>query len=396
MKGLTSDEKRSLPPEARLSRRYRLSEKEIELITMLRDTGTVPPEYLVHTDRAITKVLARYTELQRRYKASLVELNRVEEQMDVLLALRKQFAKDKLNLRSRTSAKRSETIPVLIMSDIHYGQVVDPATVSGLNEYNAEIARKSIAECFSKGAYLIKLFKTQTAVKTIALAWLGDFISGEIHPELREGNDRTAIEASIELKQYLSEGCEYLLDETKAERLVIACTPGGNHGRTTKETRHGTAWKNNFEYLLYADMAWHYAKTKPDKRITVKLSKSYHNTLDLFGKYRLRLHHGNNIRYAGGVGGISIPVIKKVDKWNKAMPSFLDIFGHFHQFRFGGSWICCPSMVGFDPYAISIGADYEEPAQLLLGIEKTRGLTKLEPILLGPRSNYARCVMPGR
>lgn len=379
---LSPDERKGLPKEARTSNRFRLDEDEAELITFYRKTGTIPPRFLVETDRSFAKRTAQYAALQKKYRVLLETVDAAEAQLDRYLAIKKAGPKKILKLRPKTKSKTSESIPILVLADVHYGQRVDPEVVSGLNEYDTEIAEQSLREFFDNGTYLINLMKNETAVKTVVLYLAGDLMSGDIHDDLMEGNDESALEAVVSMKRILNEGIPYILENTGAEKLIIVGVQD-NHGRNTKKPRVATAWKHSYAYLLYAMLGLDYAK---DERIHVEYSKGYHAWLDLFGKFPIRFHHGHAIKYSGGVGGISIPANKKVDRWNKARRAYLDVFGHYHQFKYGGDWVCAPSMVGYDPYALFIGADYEPPRQLLLAIEKTKGLTKTEPILLGERS----------
>ena len=87
--------------------------------------------------------------------------------------------------------------------------------------------------------------------------------------------------------------------------------------------------------------------------------------------------------YQGGVGGIYIPVNKSIAQWSKAKHADLDIFGHFHQLRDGGNFLCNGSMIGYNAFALSIKADFEEPKQILTLIDKRRGRTCTWPILVG-------------
>jgi hypothetical protein len=94
------------------------------------------------------------------------------------------------------------------------------------------------------------------------------------------------------------------------------------------------------------------------------------------------MSHGHNIRFAGGVGGVYIPINKAINQWNKLRHAYLDILGHFHTFRDGGNFIVNGSLCGYNAFAISIKADFEEPRQCFMLIDKKRGKTIVAPILL--------------
>lgn len=92
--------------------------------------------------------------------------------------------------------------------------------------------------------------------------------------------------------------------------------------------------------------------------------------------------HGHAIRYGGGVGGIYIPINKAIAQWDKSERADLTVFGHFHQQRDGGNFICNGSLIGYSSFAQSIKADFEKPKQCLFLIDSKRGKTCTWPILV--------------
>jgi len=212
----------------------------------------------------------------------------------------------------------------------------------------------------------------------LVLALLGDFMSGYIHDELKENNQMSPTETVLLLNQMIREGINFLKEHGNFDSIIIPCC-FGNHSRTTKKPRHATAYKNSYEYLLYCFLATMY---EDDPVVNFSISQGYHQYLDIFGKYTIRFHHGNNIRYGGGVGGIAIPVNKAVAQWSRAKKAYLDCFGHFHQSLSGGRWICNGGLIGYNDYAISIKADYEKPQQTFFTIERDHGLTFTGPIFV--------------
>jgi hypothetical protein len=105
------------------------------------------------------------------------------------------------------------------------------------------------------------------------------------------------------------------------------------------------------------------------------IGNGYHNVIEIEG-HKVRYHHGDAVRYAGGVGGIVIPVNKAVAQWNKAEPVSLDVMGHWHQFMCHyPNFIINGSLIGYGPYSVEIKADYQQPTQSLFVMDRDRGLT---------------------
>ena len=272
--------------------------------------------------------------------------------------------------------KTTEGTVVWVASDWHTDEKVDGDTISGLNHFTSTIAQKRADTFFRSGLRLTDILAKDVNVTTIVLALLGDFITGHIHPDFMEMTDTQPIHAVIRVQNMIASGIQYILDNSKYN-LVIPCH-SGNHGRTTEKTRSATENGHSLEFYMYNFLADHF---KNEPRVKFIISTGYHSYLDIYNT-KVRFHHGHDIRYAGGVGGIYIPVNKAIAQWNKARSASLDIFGHFHQMRDGGNFICNGSLIGYNAFALSIKADYEKPKQALLMIDSKRGKTAVWPIIV--------------
>jgi len=91
--------------------------------------------------------------------------------------------------------------------------------------------------------------------------------------------------------------------------------------RSFTKRRIATGYRHSWEWLSYSNLASYYRK-RP--KITFKVEQGYHNWLDVQG-HPIRFHHGDAIRYAGGVGGVTIPLRKKIAQWNKRRQAYLDM-----------------------------------------------------------------------
>lgn len=271
---------------------------------------------------------------------------------------------------------KSEATAFIIASDWHYEETVKPDTVSELNEYNLNIAHQRVVNLFQNGLKLYNLTRRDIVVKDIVLALLGDFITGNIHEEFLENCSLQPIDAIWTTYEELIAGIDFLLKNSDAN-LIIPCV-SGNHPRITRQVHYSTESGNSLEYFMYRSIAKHY---EGNKRVQVMVSKGYHCYLDIYGKV-IRFHHGHAIRYAGGIGGITIPVNKAIAQWNKARHADLDVFGHFHQLKNLGDWVCNGSVIGYNAFALRIKADYETPRQSFFLYDKDRGLTITAPILV--------------
>lgn len=259
-----------------------------------------------------------------------------------------------------------------IASDWHVEETVDPKTVNHLNAYDLSIARQRVRSFFQKVLRLTEIQRHGTQIDTLVLALLGDLMTGYIHEELRESNGLSPTETILWLQDEVAAGL--LLLEPHFARIVIPCS-WGNHGRTTFKSRHATGAANSYEWMLY------HVLRKQFPQFDWQISDGYHNYLEVDGRM-VRFHHGDDLRYQGGVGGLTIPVEKAIAQWNRAIKADLDIFGHWHQSQQNPKWISNASLIGHNAYAIAIKAGHEPPSQTFFLMDAKRGRTVTCPIYL--------------
>ena len=122
--------------------------------------------------------------LKRKYESALKQLDAARQRNDRLTALSGVGTK-KIS-RKRPAGDRPEATAVLVLSDWHCEERVDPATCRNLNEYTLDIADRRIAQLVQKASMLIEHEKSLTGIRRIVVAALGDFITGHIHDDLVE------------------------------------------------------------------------------------------------------------------------------------------------------------------------------------------------------------------
>lgn len=333
------------------------------------------PAALVKRDQDLQRLNAQLRDTTANYKTALDQLDSLRKQLHVTQQMETLLDTFVIEPR-KTGAGSNEATVVAPASDWHVEEVVDPRTVSGLNAQTPEISKKRATNYFQNTLRLTRLLQQDIAIHNLVMPLLGDFISNDIHEEFPETNAEAPMHAIGTAQSYLISGIEFLLNHSKLQ-LSFPCH-SGNHGRTTRTTRFGMENGHSLEFLMYRHMA-DYFRTEP--RVKFDIAPGPHSYMSLYGR-TLRFHHGHMIKYGGGVGGIFIPTYKAIAQWNKARPADLDIFGHFHQRKDGGNFICNGSLIGYNSYALSIKADYEQPAQQLLLMDKKRGRTCVWPVFV--------------
>ncbi len=268
-----------------------------------------------------------------------------------------------------------EGVAVALASDWHVEEVVLAEKVAGRNEYNLAIAKQRAKRFFEGLLWLIKFERNAFAMRNLILWIGGDLMTGYIHAELQETNDLSPVQTVLALKEMLSDGIATLLTDKKLEKIIIPWSIG-NHGRTTEKRRVKTGAENSFEWLLGNIMK---GEWKHEPRVEFHVDRSAHQYVEVYDK-TLHFTHGDELKYGGGVGGLGIPLLKRVPAWDRIREAAYHHIGHFHQFRDFGRAICNGSLIGASEYSVSIGADFEPPQQAFYVFDKEHGKTQVTPI----------------
>lgn len=345
-----------------------------ELRAMKRNKGAKTPAQGVQADRDALKKKAVEVGTKKKYAEALKMIEMLMAENKAVTAL--MGTVDTHVIVPKEVTNTTEGTVVWVASDWHTDEKVDGDTISNLNHFNIDIAKRRVDNFFRSGLRLTDILAKDVKVENIVLALLGDFFSGHIHPDFMEMTDTQPIHAAIRVQNMIASGIKFILDNSDYN-LVIPCH-SGNHARTTEKTRSATENGHSLEFFMYNFLADHF---KGEKRVKFIISTGYHSYLDVYG-VKLRFHHGHDMRYQGGIGGIAVPVNKAIAQWNKARHADIDVFGHWHQMRDGGNFICNGSLIGYNAYALSIKADFEKPRQALFLIDSKRGKTCVWPIVL--------------
>ena len=314
------------------------------------------------------------TILKKKYGDVLEKLDEQEKMFEVFEEVKKKQWIVKIEKNPKWESTQS--VANLVFSDLHVEEQVDPDMVHWLNEYNPQIAQERSKIMFTRFSELVSNLKQSENIHWVIIHLLGDFISWYIHPELIEWNAMSPTEAILLCKQIICSWIDHIL-ETTDEPITVA-TAIWNHWRTTDKSRVSTWWKNSYEWLMYNVIAQHYEN---NPRVNFKIEKWNINYINVYDKVMADMH-GDMVRYQWGVGWVTIPLNKATAQWQRAKHADLYNLGHFHQLRDWGLWVTNWSVIGYNNYAESIKADYEEPKQLMYLFNSKYGKTITSPIIL--------------
>lgn len=267
-------------------------------------------------------------------------------------------------------------VPSVMWSDWHWGEVVDPAQINGINEYNMEIARTRMRRLVETTIDLCFNHMTGAKYPGIVVNLGGDMISGDIHEELSETNELPSMPTLLDLYGNLVWAISALAD--KFGKVFVPCVVG-NHGRNTRKPRMKNRVYSNFDWLLYQFLEKHFERDPRIRFLVPTGVDAHYRVYD----HRYLLTHGDSIGGRGGDGwsGMVLPVMKgnvktRISSSRLGQDFDTMIIGHWHQYWPTPAVIVNGCLKGYDEYAkVELRASPESPCQALWFTHPKHGIT---------------------
>ena len=262
------------------------------------------------------------------------------------------------------TGRKNRAAGLLTISDIHAGEVINPAEVAGLNKFDLDICRARLRRLFTAAIEILPRWAADCKLEGLYVALNGDLVSGEIHDELRRTNAITAMEQVWFVADELAAG---LLKLAEQFGKVYVCVTPGNHGRSTLKTHTKETAALSYDTMVGEALRRYF---ESDKRITVDVSPSRDAIYTIFGWKILQTHNDAGGGGGQGFAGPMLPVLRKGKslEWMAAQSRvFYDILvtGHYHTSGNLGKILANGSVVGYGEFAQSIRASPEPPQQWL-------------------------------
>jgi hypothetical protein len=296
----------------------------------------------------------------------------------VILKMSKQPISPPNWLIKPSKKKRSAGVPTLMASDWHWGEVVDPNQINGVNEYNVAIAQDRAKVMIEKTIDLLKNHVALSDYDGIVFVLGGDMVSGDIHEELMATNSMEIMPTVIDLFGVLTWCIETLADEFG--NVFVPCV-SGNHGRNTHKIRAKGRNFTSFDWLLYQFLS---KRFENDSRIQFHIPDGSDAYYSIYG-HKYLLTHGDQFRGGDGVIGALGPIIRG-DHRKRSRNAQIDmeydtmILGHWHQLIQLERLIVNGSLKGYDEYAYANNFGFEPPRQALWITHPEHGLTFSMPV----------------
>lgn len=282
-----------------------------------------------------------------------------------------------------TNPKRSAATLVVMLSDTHFDEVVNPDEMEGLNAYNRDIAVMRLERWAQNVVKLSRHYLSGVTYDGVVLILGGDIFTGDIHEELSLTNEDTMIGSLLFWSEQIGAVVEMLASEFKKCHVVSVV---GNHGRTTRKPRMKQRVRTNYDWLLAKMVERHFSS---DKRVSFTIPESADAIIQIYEHGHL-ITHGDQVSGGGGIGGIYPPIMRmrarKEGRYLQTGKTFKTLWlGHWHQYISTPSMIINGSMKGYDEYAMLMGFGFEQPQQALALITPEKNITFQAPVFCADR-----------
>lgn len=335
------------------------------------------PQELVSADRRAHRLHAEIKSLRKRNNLLAREANIIDDVRDILEPAVSSLRLPPPERLPQLAAGAGGIILVLHLSDMHWGEIVDPDLIGGLNAYSPGIAARRVQHAVDVTREWVQNYEALGGVAEIVLVVNGDTASGQhnLHPD-----------SATEYARIATQVLDSALIVAQVVRELAALVPAvrvmgtqGNHTRSTHrmptgEARSTTSWEtliHEFVAALVADC--------PTARF--QISRGYRLTAKI-GPSTWSIAHGDALKGGGGQLGIPAYALKRAHDANRdfsviaaEQTGILDgvvkhsRIGHFHMFttwQVGtGDVAICPSIKGADAFVTDSLAKYSPAGALL-------------------------------
>lgn len=283
-------------------------------------------------------------------------------------------------IRKSDDSHSKPGVPTLMVSDLHWGEVVDGKQINGVNRYNMEIARERLTYLAERTLHLCEIISPKMEYPGIVVPLGGDMVSGNIHDELTATNEVNSMPVILDLFEALSSMIKFF--RSKFNRVFLPCVTG-NHGRDTRKIWAKDRHHTSFDWLLYCFLAKRFAD---DQNITFLIpdgTDAYYKIYD----HTYLLTHGDQFRGGDGVIGPLGPIIRG-DHRKRSRNSQINmsydtmLMGHWHNYMHLNRLIVNSSLKGYDEYAWSANFPYEPAQQALWLTHQKYRITYRMPVLV--------------
>jgi hypothetical protein len=288
-------------------------------------------------------------------------------------------------LTPKASGTGHRAIPTLDLGDFHWGEVVDPAQVQGVNCYNVRISKLRCHKAFEQAVVLARDYLQGVSYEGIEVVLGGDIVSGNIQ-DLRESNEEMALESVFGSAEHITAGLKLLAKDFKRVHVTAVV---GNHGRSTKKTIYKNRVRDSLDWAVYRAIQLHLGEKSP---VQMTIADGASERLTVYGTSFV-VNHGEDFHGGSGISAELAPLLLALHRLVKREMSLGRPFNamvthHRHRylpmFQLGVS--LNGSLVGYSELAQNAVLNYELPTQAFWLNTPEHGVSAVMPVYVQDRA----------
>ena len=286
----------------------------------------------------VSKVVAPSEELLEHLRAQNrekeLEIKRLrdalggrQEMMSLISTSLKAASHPAIHKVKMKAASPTEVAATFVYSDWHTGEVIQASETEGFGEYNYAIQQERVKNMLDAQVTWADKQRNAYNIQDAVLLLLGDWVSGNIHPELETSNEFPVPVQAVRAGMLLGETFRTLGQHF---RNVIAYeVQGDNHGRLQRKPQAKQKGWNNWSFVAY-EIANAYCAGQKNLKI---ISHAGMKDMASIAGWSFLMEHGDTIRSNMGIPLYGIlrsrwrEAVRRMGT-NKAFQYY--VIGHFH------------------------------------------------------------------
>lgn len=296
---------------------------------------------------------AKVSQLERELKAERLATGEARINALALAESVKAVQPPQITYKKSTEAKGAPLTYVLHLTDLHNGEVTNKDEVDGFGEFNPQIFNQRLEYLGSRVIEHVQVQRAGYPIPTLHIIGTGDYVSGDIHEELRVTNAYPAPRQAVECGHSLGRLIAMLaphFENVRSDWITL-----DNHGRMTKKNQAAEGGENNWGYVV-AHMVKSLCARFPNFSIGIHAKAS--ELLDL-GAFRPLIFHGHQIKgwagipYYGFERRVAMEAVKRMNAQDAGFTHLM--FGHFHIAGDTPNWLSGGSLSGTNAFDHACG-----------------------------------------
>lgn len=340
----------------------------------------------VKLEREIENLKARLRDSERKYKEAQRETTVAEEVVAEIIPEVTRFKPviPKVYQVPKGEARNVQDL-VLLISCLHFGEVVSREETNGLGHYNPELACARLQFYIERAIELATKEHSGTHFERVWLIDVGDNGSGDIHDELKITNEYTLGEQVVKAAHLLGFA---LRDLAAVFPQVTFIGTIGNHLRFTKKPPAKQKVTNNGDWVIY-NFVRELMAGQPNVEVLIPDAPW---AAPVIRGHQMYASHGDNLRSYFSLPWYDsnrfVASMSSMFAEQKAAVSELWMFGHFHQYMNQvlqySHLIFTGSAKGPDEYSINKLRAATPPLWIVFGVTDERAKTFLYDVDMRP------------